>query len=144
MTTPSAVSNKEIVRSIYEDCINPGRLELLNQLVSVDYQGPDGDRGPSAFRANIAGLRAAFPDIRFTIEDLIAEGDRVVVRWKWEATHDGPFRGIPPTHKRATNTGIAIYQLRDGRIIRNWLEADRLGVLQQIGAVPAQIGPPKK
>ena len=117
---------------------------MLNQLVSDDYVGPNGDRGPSAFRTTVTGLRAGFPDVRFTIEDVIAEGDRVVVRWKWEATHEGPFRGIPPTHKRVINTGMAIFQFEDGRIIRNWLETDRLGVFQQIGAVPAEIGPPKK
>lgn len=144
MPTQSAVSHKEIVRGLYEDFINPGRLEALDQLVAADYEGPDAARGPSAFRANIAGLRAGFPDIRFKVEDLIAEGDRVVVRWSWVATHTGPFRGIPPTNKRVTNTGIAIYQFRDGKIIRNWLETDRLGALQQIGAAPAQFGPSKK
>lgn len=144
MPTQSAVNNKELVRGLYEDFINRGRLDVLDQLVADDYEGPDGARGPSAFRANIASVRAGFPDIQFRVEDLIAEGDRVVVRWSWVGTHAGPFRGIPPTNKRVTNSGIAIYQFRDGEIIRNWLETDRLGALQQIGAAPMQFGPPKK
>ena len=136
MTTQSAVSNKDLVRELYEDFINRGQLESIDQLVAADFEGPDGARGPAAFKANITRVRTGFPDIRFTVEDLIAEGDRVVVRWSWVATHDGPFGGNPPTHKRITNTGIAIYQFRDGRIVRNWLETDRLGALQQMGAAP--------
>ena len=127
--------NKEIARKIYEEAINAGRLELLDSFFADEYEGPDGTRGPAAFRATVAGLRTGFPDIRFTVEDLIAEGDRVAVRWSWQATHDGPFRGNAPTHKRVTNTGIVIYQFRDGKVIKNWLETDRLGALQQIGAV---------
>lgn len=130
------IMKKEVIRSLYEDCINTGRLELLTQLVSDDYADGNGGRGVSAFGKNIVELRTGFPDIHFTIEDLIAERDRVVVRWKWEATHDGPFRGIQPTHKRMNNTGIAIYELKDGKVVRNWLETDRLGALQQMGVVP--------
>lgn len=128
--------NRENVRKIYEQGINGGDLRLIDPFISEAYEGPEGGRGPAAFRANVASLRSAFPDIRFTIEDLIAEGDRVVVRWSWEATHDGPFRGIAPTHKRVTNSGIVIYRLQNGKVIQGWLEADRLGVLQQLGAVP--------
>ena len=123
--------HKQLVRSLY-DSINSGRLEPIEPLVDNEYEG-----GPEAFLANITSLRAGFPDIRFTIEDLIAEDDRVVVRWTWIATHDGTFRGIAPTHKRITNSGIAIYQFRDGKILRNWVETDRLGALQQMGAAPA-------
>lgn len=132
------VMNKEVIRSLYEDTINTGRLEALSRIVSDDYTDGNGGRGVAAFRENVAELRKGFPDIHFTIEDLIAEGDRVVIRWKWEATHDGPFRGIAPTHKRLNNTGIAIYQIRDGKVVRNWLESDRLGALQQLGVVPAR------
>ena len=107
-------NNKDIVRRIYEESINTGRLELLDQFVSDDFEG-----GVAAFRANVAPLLAGFPDIRFTIQDMIAEGDRVVARWTWEATHDGPFAGLALTHKRITNSGIVIYQLRDGKVVRN-------------------------
>ncbi|HEY0789054.1 MAG TPA: ester cyclase [Thermoanaerobaculia bacterium] len=132
-----AMNQKDIVRHIYEDAINTGRLERFDELVAATYEAPDGAKGAAAFRANVAELRAGFPDIRFTIEDLIAEGDRVAVRWSWVATHRGTFRGIPPTGKRVTNSGIAIYQLREGKIVRSWLETDRLGALQQMGAAPA-------
>lgn len=132
-----AMTNQNLVRRIYEEAFNGGRLDILDELVADAYEAPDGGRGAAAVRTNIADIRAGFPDIRFTIEDLIAEGDRVVVRWSWVATHRATFRGIAPTGKRITNSGIAIYQLRDGKIVRSWLETDRLGVMQQLGAAQA-------
>jgi steroid delta-isomerase-like uncharacterized protein len=82
------------------------------------------------------GLRTAFPDIRYTVEDLIAEGDRVAIRWRWSGTHRAPFRGIPVSQKQVSDSGIAIYRFQDGRIVQTWLETNRLGFLQQIGVVP--------
>jgi predicted ester cyclase len=75
-----------------------------------------------------------------TVEDLIAEGDRVAVRTRWQATHTGAFRGIPPTGKRITNTSITIYQLADHKLVHAWIETDRLGTLQQMGASPDAMG----
>lgn len=135
--TTRTLHHKDTARRLYEDAINGGRLDLLDELIAPDFEQPDGSYGPAAFRANVEALRAGFPDIRFTIEDVIAEADRVVVRWSWTATHAGTFRGIAPTHKRVTNTGIVIYAFRDGRITHNWLETDRLGALEQMGVRPA-------
>ena len=141
MPSPTLARNKEHVRTLYEECINRGRLELLNELVSSDYVGVNGERGPEGFRQTVAGLRSGFPDIQFTLEDLIAEGDRVAVRWRWTGTHQGAFRGLAPSHKRVTNTAIAIYQFQADHIVRAWLEADRLGVLQQVGGTPSDLVP---
>jgi len=132
-------TNKQLVRKLYEDCINPGKLELLDALFSQDYTSPQGKKGPAAFAGVVVSLRRGFPDVRFTIEDLIAEGDRVTVRWTWLGTHTGPFQAFPPSGKPVTNTGTVIYQLKERKIIRSWLEADRLGVLQQIGVVPKDL-----
>jgi predicted ester cyclase len=128
--------NKQLIRTVYEDHINTGRLEPLADLVSADYVSPTGERGPAGFLANIAELRVGFPDIQFTIDQLIGEDDRVVVRWTWQATHTGTFRGVAPSGTHVTNSGIAIYQVVDHKIVRNWLETDRLGALQQMGALP--------
>jgi len=126
--------NRAMVRHLYEACINQGRLDLLNEIIGEDYVGPAGDRGPAGFSATLADLRDAFPDITFTIEDVVAEPHKVAVRWRWQATHAGQFRTFAATGRAVTNTGIAIYEVRDGRIVRAWLETDRLGALQQIGA----------
>jgi len=134
-TDTTADLNKKAVRRLYEEGINAERLELAAHLIAADYLGPAGDRGVEGFTATLQQLRQGFPDIRFTIEDLVAEGDRVAARWRWEATHTGRFRTYAATGAHVTNTGIAIYQLTDGRIARAWLETDRLGALQQIGAI---------
>ena len=133
--TQTLENNKLLVRRLYEDCINPGKVELLAQLLADDFVGSRGEKGPSEFANTIVALRKGFPDIRFELEDLIAEGDRVAVRWKFQATHMGAFVGVPPSRKQVTQTAIVIYQVREGKLIQAWLQADRLGLLQQIGAL---------
>jgi steroid delta-isomerase-like uncharacterized protein len=140
LNNQSLEANKQVVRKIYEDCINHGAMDLLPLLISDDYVGIRGERGASAFANTVTSLRQGFPDIRFTIEDLIAEGDRVTVRWKWQGTHTGVFNGIPASQKQVTNDGIVIYQLAGGKIVRAWLQTDRLGVLQEIGVVSKDLG----
>jgi predicted ester cyclase len=148
MTSESAARNKQVVRSIYEDCINTGNLAALAKFVDASYVGPNGERGPEGFASTVNGLRAGFPDIHFTIEDLIADGDRVALRWKWEGTHQNSFRGFEPTGKRVTNTALAIYELRAEKVVRAWLQTDRLGFLEAVGALPESVtarlrgGPP--
>jgi len=127
----------DIIRRLYEDCINTGRIDLLPELVADDYVGPNGEQGPSGFATTVQALRHAFPDIRFTLEDVIADEHRIAVRWSWRGTHLGQFRTFTPTGKAITNTGIAIYELRGGKIVKAWLETDRLGAIQQMGAIPA-------
>jgi predicted ester cyclase len=79
----------------------------------------------------------AMPDMRFTIEELLADGDIVVARFTIHGTHTGAFQGLPTTGAAATASGIAIYRLAGGKIVEQWLEYDRLGMLQQIGVIPA-------
>jgi steroid delta-isomerase-like uncharacterized protein len=133
-------NNKQLVRRLYEDCINPGKVELIAQYIADDFVGsPGGEKGPAEATNTIVALRTGFPDIRFEVEDLIAEGDRVTVRWTFQATHMGAFRGVPPSRKQVTQTGNVIYQVRNGKFIRAWTQIDRLGMLQQIGAIPASF-----
>jgi predicted ester cyclase len=137
-------SNKQIVRRLFEDYFNHGRVEQLGEIVSPDFAGPNGQRGPASFAGVLVGLRRAFPDIVYTVEDLVGEGDRVAVRWTWRGTHTGPFRDWAPTGKRVTNTGFAIFQVADGKLTNSWLETDRLGFLLSIGVIPYDpaYGPP--
>jgi len=82
-------------------------------------------------------MRTAFPDLERKIEDMLADGDKVVVRWTARGTQTGEFQGIPPSHKFATSSGITIFRIADGRIVEEWSESDLLGLLQQIDAIPA-------
>jgi predicted ester cyclase len=136
----TADQNKEIIRNLYEEILNTGKWELLAPVIAEDYVGVAGQKGPSAFAETIRGLRHGFPDIQWKVEDLVAEGDKVTVRWSWQGTHSNTFMGIQPTSKLLNNHAIAIYQLRDNQIIHAWLESDRLGFLQQIGMIPQDLG----
>jgi predicted ester cyclase len=133
--------NKRIVRRVYEECLNAGKMDVLPEIVATEFRGVNGETGASGFAATLTGIRSAFPDIHFAVEDLLAEGDRVVVRWRSAGTHSGTMRGIAPTGKHVDNSGISIYRLRDGQIVQAWLETDRLGFLQQVGVIPVDIVP---
>lgn len=138
--TQTPEKNRETIRKLYEDFLNTGKLELLGQIIAEDYVGIYGQKGPSAYAETIRALRQGFPDIQWTIEDLVAAGDRVAVRWTWQGTHRGSFRGFPASQKQVTDNAIAIYQFRDNKVVQAWIQSDRLGVLQQIGAVPQDLG----
>jgi steroid delta-isomerase-like uncharacterized protein len=132
--------NKRLVRRDIEEVWNRANYGLVDELVASDYAGhqPRSEaNGREGYRRFFATLRAAFPDLRFTIEDEIAEGDRVVTRWTARGTHEGAFQGIPPTGKPGVVTGITIKRLADGKIVEGWTTVDELGMLQQLGVIPA-------
>lgn len=139
-----APSNLEIVRSVYEHVINEREFNLLPELISPDYVGPRGERGPAGFADTIRGLVAGVPDIRFEIQDWIEGADAVAIRWRWSGHHTGVLFGLAPSNRHVTNTGIAIYHLSNGKIVRSVLETDRLGLLQQIGVVSEDLGAPRR
>jgi predicted ester cyclase len=142
MPTQTALTkHKQVVTELFGTCFNEGRIELLPDLIAADYHGPNGQSGPPGFAATITQIRATITGIHYTLDELVAESDRVAVRWHWEGIQDGPFRGFPATHKHVTSNGMAIFQFKDDKIIHAWLQMDQLGFLQQIGALPTEIKP---
>jgi len=135
-------SNKKVVADLFEEGFNNGKIDILPSLVAPDYQGPHGQSGPSSLAKTITDLRATVPDIHYTLDDVVAERDRVVVRWHWEGTQDGPFRGFAASHRHVTSTGMGIFLVEEHKIKRSWLQMDQLSFLQQIGALPEEITPP--
>jgi predicted ester cyclase len=93
-------------------------------------------RGPEVQKRLIDFYRSAFPDVRMEIEDMVAEGDRVVVRWKGTGTHTGELMGVPPSGKPAVVTGVFINRVVDGKLVEGWTSFDALGMMMQIGAIP--------
>ncbi len=140
----SAEQNKTVSRRVIEDCFNHGNLALADDIYAADYvnhNAPPGfPKGPEGFKQEATMYRSAFPDIHITIEDQIAEGDKVVTRWSARGTHQGELMGIPPTNKKATVTGIAIDRLASGKIVEHWEVFDQLGLMQQLGVVPVPGG----
>jgi steroid delta-isomerase-like uncharacterized protein len=139
MSNQKPDQNKKHVEKLFET-FGTGDLATLEQLVAPEYVGPQGDKGPAGFRAVMAGLRAAFPDIRYTVDEMVAEGHSVAVRWHWTGTHRGPFRAYAPTGKAVSNSGSGIFRFQDDKVVSAGLETDRLGFLQQIGAVADNVG----
>jgi steroid delta-isomerase-like uncharacterized protein len=135
----STEDNKAKARRIIEEGWNQGNTAVFDELFAADYVGHDPSgpvHGPEGFKQLYATYRAAFPDTHLTIEDQIAEGDKVVARWTASGTNQGPLMGIPPSGKRVTITGITITRFARGKIEEDWFNYDTLGMLQQIGAIP--------
>lgn len=132
-----ALENKQRVERLYRDCVNPGRIDLLEEFIDDDFVGSRGERGPGEYKKTIAAVRTGFPDAEFMIEGLIAEGDRVVAHWRMKGTQLGPFAGFPASGKPVSQTAIVIYQFRGAKIVRAWLQPDSLGLMQRIGAMPS-------
>ncbi len=111
-------------QAMYDKCVAPNCL----------FHGIGGQEEHKNF---INGLRTAFPDVSLTLEDQLAEGEEVVIRWTMRGTHQGELWGTAPTGKPVTVTGITIQRLAEGKIVEEWTEADSLGLQQQIGAIRA-------
>jgi predicted ester cyclase len=133
--------NKTIVRRIPEEVFNQGNLDVADELFAPDYiehaEFPPGlPSSLPGFKQFVTLVRTAFPDFRYTIEDEIAEGDKVVARLTASGTQKGEFLGIPATGKQATWTEIHICRMADGQLVEHWVEVDNLGMLQQLGVAP--------
>ena len=135
--------NKELMRRFFQ-AINDKNLDLFDELCGEDYiwHGETGPtelnevKGRDNFKKAVAEFTDALPDLNITLFDFIAEGDKVVVRFKEVGTHTGaPFAGIPPTGKQITWTGIGIYRIDNGRLVEEWFNEDSLGILKQLGAI---------
>ena len=136
----STEDNKTLVRRFYEDVFNQRNLALVDELCStthVFHNPPTTLHGREEFKQLLSVYLTAFPDARFTVEDEIAEGEKVTSRYTFRGTHQGELMGIPPTGKQVTVTGIIINRIAGGQSVEGWLNFDALGLLQQIGAIPA-------
>lgn len=132
--------NKTIAQRFLQDAFEGGNLDLLDQLLApsyVDHDAPPGlPPGPAGIRILFTTFRGAFPDLRFKIHDVVAEGDRVVTRYTFTGTQKGELMGIPPTGKAVEMPGISMYRVAEGRLQEAWVQYDMLGMLRQLGAVP--------
>jgi steroid delta-isomerase-like uncharacterized protein len=134
--------NKQISRRLLEDAFSAGRYDVIDEVVAPNFVIHDPSvteemRGPNGIRQLIETYRSAFPDLQAKVEEQIAEGDRVATRWSAHGTHRGPLLGIDATGKEASVTGITIDRIQNGRIVESWSNWDTLGLLQQLGVVPA-------
>ncbi|BCX03464.1 MAG: hypothetical protein KatS3mg053_1402 [Candidatus Roseilinea sp.] len=135
----SSELNKALVRRLMEEVFNGGNFKVADEIVAVDYHShdplPGEGPGRAGMAANIQAIRTAFPDVRFEAEQILAEGDRVVVRWRATGTHRSEFIGIPATGQTSVTTGMTMYRIANGQIVESWNNWDALGMMQQLGVL---------
>jgi steroid delta-isomerase-like uncharacterized protein len=133
--------NKTNVRRLFEEVWNKGQVAVADELIAPSYthhdsSTPDVGRGPESEKKRVTLYRNAFPDIRFTIEDLLAEGETVVARWSCRGTHKGELNGIAPTGKQFNITGVSIARFTNGKMFEGYVNWDALSLMQQLGVAP--------
>ena len=132
---------REIVKRLIEGAYE-GDYALIDEFVAPAYVGhdpaqPEPASGPAGFKQNVEKYRTAFEDARITVDAQVAEGDMVATRWTGRGTHTGEIAGMPATGKQVTVSGITIARFEGGQIVEDWSNWDTLGMLIQLGAVPA-------
>lgn len=138
----STEQNKALVRRLMEEVFNRGNINLVDELFASDFvereELPPGlPPGREAVKQLLTMFRSAFPDFKVTIDDVIAEGDKVVVRSTWSGTHKGEFMGIPPTSKSVSFGVFDTMRIAGGKFVEHWGQMDTMGMMQQLGVTPA-------
>ena len=131
----TASQNKEIVRHLVEEVLGRGHVELIPALVAADHVGhlPIGDHyGPEGVRIDVAAYRAAVPDLIVTLEDLLADGDKVVRRFSLRGTHRGTFLGVPASGQAVVLRGIAIDRVARGQLAESWVQVEDLVMAAEV------------
>ena len=134
--------NAELSRRIFEDVWNRKDLKAIDDIIAADYVHHDANSpaatGIDGYKQFVSYYMNAFPDAHFTIEDAFTDGENEVTRWTVTGTHEGELAGIPRTGRRFTATGISIGRIANGKIAESWNSWDALGMMQQLGIVPAE------
>ena len=136
----STEQNKMVIRRLLEEVFNQGKLETADELVAPTYllQGKPTPPppGPESMKQSTAAWRRAFPNVHCTVDDILAEGDRVAYRWTIRGTHQGGFMGADGTGQQITISGMAFIRIADGQVVEAWNMPDRLARHQQLGLLP--------
>lgn len=140
----SPEANKKIVNRYLNEIMNQGKLEVINEIMAPNVAFriptlPDPVRGRDGIKQFVCGLRTAFPDLKFTMDYQIAEGNKVAVRYSLTGTHKGEFLGIPPSNNQIADEGNDLFHLAGGQIVNIWVSEDALGLVQQLGAITAEV-----
>ena len=136
----TAEENKAILRRAYEEAFNQKNLDALDEIFASDIidhnPSPGQPPGLEGAKQVFSSINTAFPDLHVNIEDMVAEGDKVVARVTMSGTHQGEFMGIDPTGNRVTITGMDLVRIAEGKIVEHWANFDDLGMMQQLGVIP--------
>lgn len=140
----SAQENKALVQRFLDEVISKGNPDAADTVCSANFTWHGGSTGEVTdlvtFKQLVAPFFTGFPDLAVSSEEMIAEGDKVMSRYRWHGTQRGAFFGIPATDKQVTVTGISMYRIADGKIVEEWWQEDLLGLMQQLGVIPSPEG----
>jgi steroid delta-isomerase-like uncharacterized protein len=138
----STEQNKALVRQLVEEVLNKGNMSRADETIAPNFVEheelpPEFPPGREAPKLLFTLLRRAFPDFKATIQQLISEGDKVVLYMTWTGTQKGEFMGVPPTGKRISINVIDIIRIADGQLVEHWGVMDQMAMMQQLGVIPA-------
>lgn len=138
-----SIDNKTIIRRLYEQVWNHRKLEVVDELISASHALSDpvasgSQVGPESYKRRVVEMITALPDLCFTVEDLIVEGEKVVACWTISGTHKSEYMKVPATGRKISIEGITIHHLKKGKILDSHARWDVLGLMRQLGAAPAQ------
>ena len=132
--------NKKLLHRLFEEGMNQRNLVVIDELIGDGYVNHDFPlplRGPEGFKQIVSIFSGGFPDLKVTIEDEFEDGDVVGSRGTFTGTHQGEFMGVPPTNKPVTIKYIDLWRVRGGKLVENWVQMDMMGLMQQLGVIPA-------
>lgn len=140
--------HKQIVRRFMDECWSQGKLNVLSELVADkcrfhDPVFPHLTSGMENIKNHIETCRRGFPDLKFTIDDTVAERNEVVLQWTAHGTHTGPFLGMQPTNRKATVSGMSISRVEGSKIVETWSHWNLMSLMEQLGVTMAQVQSPK-
>jgi steroid delta-isomerase-like uncharacterized protein len=136
-----SAENKTLVRRWFKEVWSKGNLAVADQIVAANYANHDPaspmpEPGREGLKKHVTTYRTALPDLTITVDEALAEGNKVTVRWTARGTHKATLMGIAPTGKQVTLTGISVIRISGGKVAEHWVTWDTLGMMQQLGAVP--------
>ena len=132
--------NKVLLRRVFEEGLNQKKSSVIDELIAPGYKNynmPTPEPGPKGFKQMVGMFQAAFPDFHVTIEDDFADGEKVGTRGRFTGTHKGEFMGLKPTGRKVSIEYIDIWRVKNGKFVENWVQMDMLGLMRQLGAIPA-------
>ena len=135
-----SAENKALVRRWFKEIWSKGNLAVADEIVASNYAnhdsaGPMPESGLEGLKKHVTTYRTAFPDLTLTVDDMLADGNKVTVRWTARGAHKGTLMAISPTGKEITTTGISVIRIAGGKVAEQWVTWDTLGMMQQLGAV---------
>ncbi len=140
----SGDASRKLFQRYFDVVANEGNLDVADEIFAPDYRHHDPANpdprpmiGAQAVKDHLTGLKGAFPDLVFEVEDMLADDDGIVVRWTARGTNTGDYFGMPATGKPIEITGMNTWQVRDGKAIEGWVNRDDIGLLQQLGVIPS-------